>query len=110
MSSQVKSAAKKIAQNLKCAICGKSLDEKNALVHKNQEGQQQIICYDCFEKETGVDYKTFAYRRESAKQTFFATLFCIGLTIYAFIEKGPMYGVAGIVITVLIFLFAGKVK
>ena len=97
-------------KNLKCAFCGKSLDEKNALLHKNKNGQREIICYECFEKETGVDYKTFAYRRESAKQILFATLFCIGLTIYAFIEEGPLYGVAGIVITILIFLFAGKIK
>ena len=95
---------------LKCALCGKNLDEKSALIHKNQQGERQIICYDCFEKETGVDYQTFAYRRESAKQVFFATIFCILLTIYAFVEQGPLYGVAGIIITVLIFLFAGKVK
>ena len=95
---------------LKCALCGKALDEKGALVHKNQQGDREIICYDCFEKETGVDYKTFAYRRESAKQLLFATIFCIFLTIYAFIEQGPLYGAAGIVITILIFLFAGKVK
>lgn len=95
---------------LKCALCGKALDEKSALVHKNQQGDREIICYDCFEKETGVDYQTFAYRRESAKQVFFATVFCILLTIYAFVEQGSLYGAAGIVITILIFLFAGKVK
>ena len=32
--------------NLKCALCGKKLDEKGALVHKNQQGQREIICYD----------------------------------------------------------------
>lgn len=102
------SKTKKI--KLKCALCGKALDEKSALVHKNPKGEREIICYDCFEKETGVDYKTFAYRRESAKQVLFATIFCILFTIYAFVEQGPLYGAAGIVITILIFLFAGKVK
>ena len=96
--------------NLKCALCGKKLDEKGALVHKNQQGQREIICYDCFEKETGVDYNTFAYRRESAKQLLFATIFCIIITIYAFVEQGPLYGFAGIIITILIFLFGGKIK
>ena len=96
--------------NLKCGLCGKKLDEKSALIHKNQQGQREIICYDCFEKETGVDYKTFAYRRESAKQVLFATIFCIIATIYAFVERGPLYGAVGIVITILIFLFGGKIK
>lgn len=96
--------------NLKCSLCSKSLDEKSALLHKGKDGQQRVICYECFEKETGVDYKTFAYRRESAKQIFFATVFCIAATIYAFIEEGPIYGVAGIILTILIFLFAGKIK
>ena len=96
--------------NIKCALCGKKLDEKSALMHKNLKGQREIICYDCFEKETGVDYQTFAYRRESAKQVLFATIFCILITIYAFVEQGPIYGFAGTIITVLIFLFAGKVK
>ncbi|MBR1729583.1 MAG: hypothetical protein IJ728_08680 [Selenomonadaceae bacterium] len=105
---KIESKNKKI--DLKCALCGKNLDEKSALIHKNQQGQKEIICYDCFEKETGVDYKTFAYRRESAKQIFFATIFCIIATIYAFIEKGPLYGVAGIIITILIFWFGGKIK
>ena len=100
----------KVPKEIKCAMCGKTLEPKLALMHKNQAGQREIICHECFEKATGVDYKTFAYRRESAKQIFFATLFCIGLTIYAFIEQGALYGIAGIVITVLIFLFGGKIK
>ena len=106
--SQAKQVKKKV--NLKCTLCGKSLDEKNALSHKNAKGERQIICHDCFKEQTGVDYQTFAYRRESAKQVFFATIFCLIATIYAFIEQGPLYGIAGIIITILIFLFAGKIK
>ena len=79
-------------------------------MHKNKEGQREVICRECFEKETGVDYETFAYRRESAKQVLFGTLFCLMATIYAFVEEGPLYGAAGLVLTVLIFLFAGKAK
>ena len=100
-------SAKKI--KLFCAECGKKLKEEEALVHKNLEGKQMIICHECFEKEVGVDYKTFMLRREAAKQNLFATLFCIIITIYAFIAEGPLYGFAGIVITILIFLFAAKV-
>ena len=77
---------------------------------KNEQGEEEIICPACFEAATGVDYKTFAYRREVAKQTLFATLFCLGATIYAFVEKGPMYGAAGLLLTVLIFFFAGKAR
>lgn len=95
---------------LNCALCGKKLKEEEALVHKTTDGKQEIICHECFEKETGVDYKTFMFRREAAKQTLFATLFCIAATIYAFVEEGPMYGFAGIVITVLIFFFSAKVR
>ena len=91
-------------------MCGKKLKEDEALVHKNSEGEKVIICYDCFEKEVGVDYKTFMYRREAAKQTLFATIFCLGVSIYAFIEKGPLYGIGGLIVTVLIFLFAGKAR
>lgn len=95
---------------LNCAMCGKKLAQEEALVHKNLQGQQEIICHDCFKEATGVDYKTFMYRRESAKQTLFATLFCIAATIYAFVEEGWEYGVAGIFITILIFLFSAKVR
>lgn len=95
---------------LNCAMCGKKLEKEEALVHKNLKGEQEIICHDCFKKETGVDYKTFMFRREAAKQTLFATLFCIGATIYAFVEEGWEYGVAGIFITILIFLFSAKVR
>lgn len=95
---------------LNCARCGKKLEKKEALVHKNLDGKQEIICHDCFKEATGVDYKTFLYRREAAKQTLFATLFCIAVTIYVFIEEGWEYGVAGIFITILIFLFSAKVR
>ncbi len=95
---------------LNCAICGKKLAEKDALIHKTMKGEKQIICHDCFKQATGVDYKTFLYRREAAKQTLFATLFCLAATIYAFIYEGPIYGVAGIFITILIFLFSAKVR
>ena len=95
---------------LNCAKCGKKLAREEALVHKNLQGNKEIICHDCFKEATGVDYKTFMYRREAAKQTLFATLFCIAATIYAFVEEGWEYGVAGIFITILIFLFSAKVK
>ncbi len=105
---QISKPAKKIKLN--CALCGKKLSQEEALVHKNSRGEQEIICHECFEKEVGVDYKTFMFRREAAKQTLFATLFCLAATIYAFVEEGPLYGMAGIVITVLIFLFSAKVR
>ena len=95
---------------LKCSRCKKQLTDKEALTRKNEAGEREIICPACFEAATGVDYKTFAYRREVAKQTFFATVFCLGATVYAFIEKGPLYGAIGLVLTVLIFLFAGKAR
>lgn len=95
---------------LTCAKCGKKLSDKEALVHKNINGQQEIICHGCFKAATGVDYKTFMFRREAAKQTLFATIFCLAATIYAFVEEGPMYGAAGIFITILIFLFSAKVR
>ena len=60
---------------LKCSKCGCKLEEKDALVHKDQEGKDNIICHSCFKEATGVDYETFAFRKENAKQTFFAVLF-----------------------------------
>jgi len=95
---------------LTCQKCGKVITEKEALVHKDEKNEQAIICPDCFKAATGVDYKTFSFRKESAKQTFFAVIFCLAATIYAFIEKGPIYGVFGIAATILIYLFASKVK
>ena len=95
---------------LKCSRCQKKLTEQEALVHKNNAGEKEIICQECFAAATGVDYKTFAYRREVAKQTFFAVVFCLCATAYAFWEKGPLYGAAGLVLTALIFFFSGKVR
>lgn len=95
---------------LKCDHCGLEIAEKDALIRKNAAGKKEIICGDCFKKATGVDYKTFAYRRETAKQTFFAVLLCLCATIYAFVEKGSLYGAAGIALTLLIYFFAGKVR
>lgn len=95
---------------LKCTKCGCTLSEKEALVHKTPEGQKEIICPECFKKITGVDYKTFAYRKENAKQTLFAVVLCLAATIYAFATRGPLYGGLGIVLTILIYLFASKAK
>ena len=79
-------------------------------MHKNKDGEKEVICPECFEQAVGVDYKTFVYRREVAKQTMFAVLFCLCATGYAFWEKGPMYGVAGLLLTVLIFFLSGKAR
>lgn len=95
---------------LKCQNCGKEMAEKDALVHKDASSEKKIICQDCFKEATGIDYQTFAFRKESAKQTFFAVIFCLAATIYAFVEKGPVYGVLGIVATILIYFFASKTK
>ena len=95
---------------LKCSECQRDLPEKEALVNKTEEGEQRIICPECFQKLTGVDYKTFAFRKENAKQTFFAVLFCLAATIYAFMEKGPLYGGLGIILTILVYIFASKAK
>lgn len=91
-----------------CSICGRALSEKEALVHQGKDGKKEIICPACFEKEVGIDYETFRYRRENAKQTFFAVLFCLGTTVYAFIEKGWPYGLLGIVLTILVYLFSSR--
>ena len=95
---------------LKCSECQRDLPEKEALVNKNEEGEQRIICPECFQKLTGVDYKTFAFRKENAKQTFWAVLFCLAATVYAFMETGVEWGIGGIVLTVLVYLFSSKVK
>lgn len=95
---------------VRCAHCGKSLDEKEALRHKKKDGGEEIICRDCFKEITGIDYQTFAYRRENAKQTIFAVVFCFAATVYAFVEKGALWGVLGLVLTVLVYLFASKAR
>ena len=95
---------------LKCEHCGKTMDEKEALRHQTEDGREEVICKARFKEITGVDYDTFAFRRENAKQTLFAVVFCLAATIYAFVEKGPLWGGLGIVLTVLIYLFASKAR
>ncbi|WP_432646846.1 hypothetical protein [Mitsuokella sp.] len=92
----------------KCSVCGRELSEKEALVHQGKNGEKEVICPACFEKIVGVDYETFRYRRENAKQTFFAVLFCLAATIYAFFEKGWPYAVLGIVLTLLVYFFSSR--
>ena len=95
---------------LKCSECQRDLPENEALVNKTEDGGKRIICPECFQKLTGVDYNTFAFRKENAKQTFFAVLFCLAATIYAFMEKGPLYGGLGIILTILVYIFSSKAK
>lgn len=95
---------------LECSICHKKITEADALVNKDRDGNQRIICKECFAKEVGVDYNTFAYRKENAKQIAISMVLCLTMTAYAFWEKGPFYGVIGIVLTVLIYFFAAKMK
>ena len=95
---------------LKCSECGRDLEEKEALVNKNGDGTQRIICPDCFKKLTGMDYKTFAFRKENAKQTIFAVLFCLAATGYAAYTRGLEWGVGGLVLTLLVYLFSSKAK
>ena len=91
-----------------CSECGRQLEEKEALVHKAADGSKKIICPACCEKLTGVDYRTFAYRKENARQTFFAVLFCLAATGYAFYTRGWEWGVGGIVLTLLVYFFSSK--
>jgi hypothetical protein len=93
---------------LKCSECSRDLEEKDALVHTTEDGQRKVICPECFERLTGVDYKTFAYRKENAKQTMFAVLFCLAATAYAWYDKGWLWGAGGIVLTILVYLFSSK--
>ena len=95
---------------VKCETCRKDIEEKEALVHKDQAGEKHIICRDCFKEATGVDYKTFAFRKENAKWTLLSVVFCLIFTIYAFIERGPMYGGLGLLLTVLVYLVSIKVR
>ena len=95
---------------LVCSVCGREMSEQEALVHKNNQGEKKIICPACFEEATGIDYKTFAFRKENAKQTLFAVALCLGGTVYAFVERGPMWGALGIVLTVLVYLYSSKLK
>ncbi|WP_303104420.1 hypothetical protein [uncultured Mitsuokella sp.] len=93
---------------LKCSICGREISEKEALINQDEEGRRRIVCRKCFEEAVGTDYDTFRYRKENARQTLIAVLFCLAATIYAFIARGPLYGLLGIVLTVLVYLFATK--
>lgn len=95
---------------IKCERCGRSIKEADALKHKTDDGSFEVICQDCFKEATGIDYQTFAYRRENAKMTLFAVVFCLAATVYAFVEKGALYGALGIVLTVLVYLFSSKVR
>ena len=95
---------------VKCSECSRDIAEAEALVNTGENGEKRILCQDCFQKLTGVDYKTFAFRKENAKQTLLAVLFCIGATIYAFVEKGVEWGLGGIVLTILVYLFSSKAK
>lgn len=95
---------------VECSICHKHIDEKVALVNTDKNGNKRVICQECFKQEAGVDYETFAYRKENAKQISIAVIICLVMTIYAFVEKGPLYGALGLVLTVLIYFFSGKIK
>lgn len=95
---------------VECSVCHKQIDEKEALVNTDSKGEKRVICRDCFKQQAGVDYKTFAYRKENAKQISIALVICLAMTVYAFVEKGLLYGLGGIVLTVLIYFFAGKMK
>lgn len=95
---------------LKCSECNRSLEEEAALVHTAENGEKKIICPECFKKNTGIDYTTFLYRKENAKQTFLAVLFCLAATAYACFDKGWPWGIGGLVLTALVYLFSSKVR
>lgn len=95
---------------VECSICHKHIDEKVALVNTDKDGNKRVICQECFKQEAGVDYETFAYRKENAKQISIAVIICLVMTIYAFVEKGLLYGALGLILTVLIYFFSGKIK
>ena len=95
---------------LKCSECGRTLAEKDALVHTTEEGEKKIICQECFKNLTGIDYQTFALRKENAKQTLIAVLFCLACTAYAWYDKGLLWGIGGIVLTALVYLFSSKAR
>lgn len=95
---------------LKCSECGRTLAEKDALVHTTEEGEKKIICQECFKNLTGIDYQTFALRKDNAKQTLIAVLFCLACTAYAWYDKGLLWGIGGIVLTALVYLFSSKAR
>ena len=95
---------------LNCSECERTLEEKDALVHTTEAGEKKVICQECFKELTGVDYHTFALRKENAKQTFIAVLFCLACTAYAWYDKGWMWGVGGLFLTTLVYLFSSKAR
>ncbi len=95
---------------VECSVCHKKIDEKEALVNTSKSGDKKVLCQDCFKQQAGVDYKTFAYRKENAKQIGLTLAVCLGMTVYAFVEKGPLYGAIGIILTILIYFFAAKIR
>lgn len=94
----------------KCTECGLTIADSEALIHKNSAGEENILCKSCFKELTGIDYETFAYRKENAKQTFFAVLFCLAATAYAGFTRGWEWAAGGIVLTILVYMFASKVR
>ena len=90
---------------VECSICHKHIDEKVALVNTDKDGNKRVICQECFKQEAGVDYETFAYRKENAKQISIAVIICLVMTIYAFVEKGLLYGALGLVLLYLYISF-----
>lgn len=95
---------------IKCSKCYREIKEEEGLVHTELSGDKQIICRDCFKAAVGVDYDTFQLRRENARQGCLATVVSAAVTAYAFMEYGVLYGMAGIVLTGLIYYFSAKVR
>ena len=95
---------------LNCSICGREVSEKDALKRQGETGGEEIICPYCFKQAVGIDYKTFAYRKENARQIFLAVLFCSMVTVYVFFTKGIIYGLFGALLTIIVWWFAGKAK
>lgn len=96
---------------IQCQKCNKSIPEEKGLVNTNTEtNEKMVICQECFKEYMGVDYKTFQVRKENAKQGCLATVVCLIVTAYAFMEYGPLYGVVGLIATGLIYYFSAKIK
>lgn len=96
---------------IQCQKCGKSMHEEQGLVNTNIENNEKmILCEACFKACVGVDYKTFQMRKANAKQGCFATLVCLMVSVYAWMEYGILYGIVGIIITGLIHYFSAKIN
>lgn len=95
---------------LVCCICHKEFPKEDILVNTTENNEQRLICKECFKKEVGVDYNTFQYRKENAKSISIAVIFSLGISIYAFLEKGIGYGFLGLIFTILIYYFGFKTK